>query len=268
VGAFTQKRLRILSILLTQIVISIENSRLYEKLRNEVRKQVLSARKIQAHQTQLRKLSSQLAKTEDRERKAIADDLHDSVTQTMALSISMLKSIHDLSSRENTRKMNQTKCLLEQSLSSIRSLTFQLSPPILYDVGLEAALQWLCEDFFEKYGVMVRLVNTCEIVTPLDETTKICLYRAVRELIMNILKHARTKSAVLTLSNEKASYVICMADTGVGFDVSKMNIREGFGLFSISERLRALNGKIQIDSSPGKGTRVQLEVPLNTHLIG
>ncbi|MCD4677513.1 MAG: GAF domain-containing protein, partial [Desulfobacula sp.] len=134
-GAFTKQRLSILDILITQVVISIENSRLYEKLRYEFKKQVLSTKKIKSHQSQLRKMSSQLAQTEERERKAIADDLHDSVTQTLAMSISILKSIDDPNNKENFLKMGESRNLLEQSLANIRSLTFQLSSPILYDVG-------------------------------------------------------------------------------------------------------------------------------------
>jgi predicted ATPase/signal transduction histidine kinase len=261
-GAFTKQRLKILDILNTQVVISIENSRLYEKLRTQIKKQMVSTRKIQSHQAQLRRMSSQLAQTEERERKAIADDLHDSVTQTLALGVSMINSIHHLDDKENFLKLEETQALLKQALANIRSLTFQLSSPILYDVGLEPALEWLCEDFFQKHGLHIQFVHPAGRITPFDETTKITLYRAVRELIINIIKHAHTQDAALSVSARDGYFNICMEDKGVGFNTAPTIKHDGFGLFSISERMRALKGKIHILSTPGKGTRITIEVPV------
>lgn len=262
-GAFTQQHLRIMEILISQVVISIENSRLYEKLRNEIKKQILSTRKIQAQQTQLRRMSSQLTQTEERERKAIADNLHDSVTQSLAMSIARLRSIKDPSRPENMITIDETKKLLEDSLANIRSLTFQLSSPILYDVGLEAALQWLCEDFSKKYGVEVRFMNSIHQDLPLDDTTKITLYRVTQELMTNIVKHAQAKNAIVMSSSRDGRWIICIEDNGIGFEALSINRSDGFGLFSISERMNALGGLFQIDSSPGKGTRIRIEVPIS-----
>ncbi len=261
-GAFTQKHLRILEILISQVVISIENSRLYEKLRNEIKKQILSTRKIQTQQTQLRKMSSQLTQAEERERKAIADNLHDSVTQTLAMSISKLRSVKDPNDKENVIKIAETRTLLEESLTNIRSLTFQLSSPILYDVGLEAALQWLCEDFSKKYDLEIRFINSTHQPTILDETTKITLYRVVQELMMNIVKHSQSKNAMLIISSRDGCLIMSIEDNGIGFEAAGINRSAGFGLFSISERMSALNGGIQINSYPGKGTRIHIEAPI------
>jgi len=262
-GAFTKQRLKVLDILNTQVVISIENSRLYEKLRTQIKKQMVSTKKIQSHQAQLRRMSSQLAQTEERERKAIADDLHDSVTQTLALGVSMINSIHHLDGKVNFLKLEETQSLLKQALTNIRSLTFQLSSPILYDVGLEPALEWLCEDFFQKHGLHIQFVHPAGRITPFDETTKITLYRAVRELIINIIKHAQTKDAVLSVSARDGYFNICMEDKGGGFNTIPTIKKDGFGLFSISERMRALKGKIHILSTPGKGSKITIEVPIS-----
>lgn len=263
-GVFTKERLNVLGILIAQVVISMENSRLYEKLRTEIKKQVHSARKIQSHREQLRKMSSQLAQAEERERKEIADDLHDSVTQTLAMSISILKSLQASNGKDNFLRMKDTQSLLEQSLANIRSLTFQLSSPILYDVGLEAALEWLCEDYSQKHGLEIRFINGTNPATPLDNAVKITLYRAVRELIINIVKHAQTSSAVLVISCQDNFYCISMEDNGIGFNTFGVNKSDRFGLFSISERMRALNGNIHIHSIPGKGTKITIKVPLPT----
>ncbi len=262
-GAFTKQHLRVLEILISQVIISIENSRLYEKLRNEIKIQILSTRKIQAQQTQLRKMSSQLTQTEERERKAIADNLHDSVTQTLAMSISMLRSVKSPGSHENFIKIAETRKLLEESLANIRSLTFQLSSPILYDVGLEAALQWLCEDFSKKYGLEFRFINSTHQFTALDETTKITLYRVTQELMMNVVKHSQAPNAILIVSVRDGRLSIRIEDNGIGFNASAINKSDGFGLFSISERMNALGGLFQIDSSPGNGTRINIEAPIS-----
>lgn len=261
-GAFTKQHLRALEILISQVIISIENSRLYEKLRSEIKKQVLSTRKIQAQQTQLRKMSSQLTRTEERERKSIADNLHDGVTQTLAMGIARLKSIKVPNTHENFIKISETREFLEDSLANIRSLTFRLSSPILYDVGLEAALQWLCEDFAQKHGLEIRFINSTHEFTALDEITKITLYRVTQELMMNIVKHSQTKTAMLIVSILEGRFIINLEDNGIGFDTAKINKTRGFGLFSISERMSALNGLFQIESSPGKGTRIHIEAPI------
>jgi predicted ATPase/signal transduction histidine kinase len=263
-GAFTRKHIIIIEILISQVIISIENSRLYEKLRREIKKQVLGMKKIQAQQIQLKKMSLQLTQTEERERKAIADNLHDSVTQSLALTIAKLKSIKEPNRDEMFIKIAEARKLLEESLAGIRSLTFQLSSPILYDVGLEAALQWLCEDFFQKYGLPVQFINSSQPFTIPDETTKITLYRISQELLMNIIKHSQAKKAIIIVSCRDRHLTIRVEDNGIGFESSGLNRKSGFGLFSISERMNALGGSIQIDSSPGKGARIQIKAPLTT----
>lgn len=261
-GAFTRKHLRILEILISQVIISIENSRLYEKLRNETKKQILGMKKIQTQQIQLRKMSLQLTRTEERERKAIADNLHDSVTQSLALAIAKLKNTKGANRDEMFIKIAETRTLLEESLADIRSLTFQLSSPILYDVGLEAALQWLCEEFFQKYGLSVQFIHSSQPFTIPDETTKITLYRISQELLMNIIKHSQAEKAILIVSCRNRHLTIRVEDNGIGFESSGRNKKSGFGLFSISERINAIGGSIQIDSAPGNGTRIQIQAPL------
>jgi signal transduction histidine kinase len=221
-------------------------------------------KKIQTQQTQLRKMSSQLTRTEERERKAIADNLHDSVTQSLAMTIAKLKSIKGSNRDEIFLKIDETRKILEESLAGIRSLTFQLSSPILYDVGLEAALQWLCEEFFQKYGLPVKFIHSPHPFTIPDDTTKITLYRVSQEILMNIIKHSQAKKAIVIVSCRDRHLTIRIEDDGIGFESSGLNRKSGFGLFSISERMNALDGSIQIDSSPGKGTRIQIQAPLTT----
>ncbi len=259
-GAFTEERVSTLNILINQMVISIDNSTLYEDLKNEIRKQVHATRKIKEHQVQLQKMSSQLAEVEEQERKAIADDLHDSVTQTLAMSISMFKT---MKIPEHVQNARITLDLLEQSLTNIRSLTFQLSSPLLYDVGLEAALEWLCEDVSTKNDIHIEFKNFITPTLTLNDTQKVSLYRMSRELIINIIKHARADKASMTLSLNQGRLTVCVKDNGMGFDRSRVSKGDGFGLFSISERINILEGDMEIDSVKGEGSAIYLRVPVN-----
>ena len=111
--------------------------------------------------------------------------------------------------------------------------------------------------------MQIQYINSTNTFTQLDETTRITLYRAVRELIINIIKHAQTRDASLIISIKDEYFIICIEDKGIGFNITGMNKSDGFGLFSISERMRALKGQIHINSAPHKGTKIKIEVPIS-----
>lgn len=209
-------------------------------------------------ESKLRNISRELVSTEERERKAIAEDLHDSVTQLLALSISRVRSLaHKSDDPEEFRELQE---YLEQSIAELRSLTFQISPPVLYDFGLEAALQWLVEDVNNKYGM--KLIFTCltQDALPFDREQRAVLYRVIRELVINIIKHAATPNGQIILRTEDDVFIATVEDEGVGFDANSE--KSGFGLATLTDRLICLRGRVQIDSCPGEGTIVTISVPL------
>ncbi|BHH84854.1 sensor histidine kinase [Desulforhopalus sp. 52FAK] len=212
----------------------------------------------------LAKISHELVTTEERERRAIAEDLHDSVTQLLALSVkdaATLQGKHDDLAGLDTLQEN-----LGKALTDLRALTFQISPPVLYDFGLEAALEWLVEDVNSRHNM--RLVFTNLIGSPLRPGQKqnIVLYRSVRELVINIIKHAETPDGQILLRITGTKLIVEVADEGVGFDADVNH--DGFGLFSLEDRLLFVNGKISIMSSVGEGTIVQIRVPLEKLYLG
>jgi signal transduction histidine kinase len=140
-------------------------------------------------------------------------------------------------------------------------MTWQLSPPVLYEVGLVAALRWLAGDMERRYGLRVTVEDEGECAG-LDETTRISLFRSVSELLINVAKHAKIDQASVCVSNWVKDIVIVVEDPGVGFDPSS-NASE-YGLFSVRERLHHLGGILAISSRPGEGTKVTLLVPRNT----
>jgi signal transduction histidine kinase len=219
---------------------------------------------ISKRTAQLRRLNEHLVYSEENERKAIASDLHDSVTQTLAASIFKLKNIRESDKGINEKDFSEVQGYLEQSVREIRSLIYQLSPPILDDFDIEIALGFLIEETNLKHKSQFKYINNIEDPVCLDQAIKVTLYRAVNELITNILKHSGTKKGEIEISKIKENIMIQVEDQGAGFDVDiiKDSIVSGFGLHSLIERMENLGGTFLMDSSPGKGTKIILTAPV------
>ncbi|MHC4300708.1 MAG: sensor histidine kinase, partial [Planctomycetota bacterium] len=150
----------------------------------------------------------------------------------------------------------------------MRSLTFDLCPPVLYDIGLEAALrEWLQREAADKHGLAVSLETEGEAVQ-LKEELRVALYRATREVLINVVKHAQAHSVGVTLVNLNGTVRIEVRDDGIGFERSRADkTREpsaGLGLFTVRERLEYLGGSLEIESEPDKGSRVILTAALTS----
>ncbi|RLI48465.1 MAG: histidine kinase, partial [Candidatus Thorarchaeota archaeon] len=146
-----------------------------------------------------------------------------------------------------------------------RDLTFQLSPPILYDVGLEAALQWLLDEIKKHHRIETAFEDDGQI-KPLDDNVRVFLFQSVRELLFNITKHAQARRAEIRVERADLNIHITVIDNGIGFDSEQLHQADrnvkGFGLFNIRERLDHLGGEFQIHSQLGKGTTFTLIAPL------
>ncbi len=221
---------------------------------------------ISAYQERLRALASELILTEERERRLLATDLHDHVGQILALAQIKLGALRqEVSSPESQTSVTEIRDYLGQAIRYSRSLTYELGLPILYDLGLESALEWLAEQVQEQHGLTVQL-HRDEQVKPLKEAAMVLVFRVVRELLTNIVKHAQASKVDLSIAKQGSFLHIQVMDDGVGFDASASGVQtgksSGYGLFSIKERLTSLGGLFQINSLPGHGTRVSLTVPL------
>ena len=152
--------------------------------------------------------------------------------------------------------------LIDESIKQTRSLTFDLSPPILYDLGLEPALQWLGEEMEKRYGMSVEVEGDKDL--ELAPEAAAMAFRAVRELLTNVFKHAGTPAAKVTLREDEGERRHPRRGRGVGSDASEHESPGsgvGFGLFSIREQIERLGGTVEIASAPGEGTSVSLGVP-------
>jgi signal transduction histidine kinase len=208
----------------------------------------------------LRASTTEALLSEDRERRNLAVDLHDGLSQLLTLASMKLallrRSLEGQGSDEEVREIEK---LINEARERSESVTFQLCPPVLHDVGLAEAAHWLADDVKKRYGLNITLEDDGQR-WPLNEATRISLFRSLRELLINVAKHARTSEAHVRLWGDGRLMMMSVEDKGDGFDPE--SIPPGFGLFSIRERLNHLDGHIQIDSVPGAGTRIVVVAPM------
>lgn len=219
-----------------------------------------------ARANQLRALASELTLSEQRERTRLARLLHDHLQQLMVAAKFRAEMLARSRDKATRRVAAEIEHLLEASVSASRSLTSELSPPILRDGQLPACLEWLARWVEERHGLNVDLVIEGPI-QPLPEDVKTLLFESARELLFNIVKHAHVGSTSISVDQDAGKEIrIIVSDSGVGFDPAALKLAGenggGFGLFSIRERLSLLGGRMDIDSAPGRGSRFILTAPL------
>jgi signal transduction histidine kinase len=208
----------------------------------------------------LRSLASEIVIAEERLRQSLAADLHNGLGQDIALAKLRLSALRTSSGAELRDSLIGIERLVEHADHSLRSITYQLSPPSLRDLGLVPALQWLAEDIGVRYRVDVRIDDE-GIAAVADERMRVILYRAVRELLMNIATHANAREAHVRLRSDTLGLRITVEDDGTGFDTRDVAFK-GYGLFGIREQLRYIGGNMRIESGPGRGTTVLMTTPL------
>ena len=223
--------------------------------------------KIFEYQERLRSLASELILSEDRQCHQIASDLHDHVIQKLILFKINLGSLREKElPAELIKPLDDIYEDVNQIIQDTRSLTFDLGSPTLYELGLEAAIrEWLAEEVQQKYGIKAEFQNGTQPYR-LDEDVCTLLYRSVKELLINVIKHSKARHVKVSISNEKNNICIEVIDDGTGFASLDKNFTSdhqgGFGLFSARERLSYLGGSLEIDSRLNEGTRVRLIAPI------
>jgi PAS domain S-box-containing protein len=236
---------------------------------NETLEQQVVERTAVAEQRakQLQALALQLTEAEEQVRRRIAALLHDDLQQLLTASRYKLSVF-----RRGPRTIETAGVLLEevdqllsQSIQKSRQLSHELSPAILHHSGLVAAVEWLARATEERHGLPVQI--EAENWKGLqNESLEAFLFRAIQELLLNIVKHAESGSASVSLHGAEDQLQVRVSDFGKGFDSQNLEnpkrTGDGFGLFSIGERARCMGGSLTIDSSPGKGSRITLTLPL------
>ncbi len=227
----------------------------------------IAERKLLDYQDRLRSLSSQLSLVEDRQRKELASAIHDGLAQQLfgiRAKVTLLKFPDKI---EVPQVVGETLQIIDETMTQARNLSFELFPPVLHEVGLEAALGWLAHQYGATTGISCRLGIEGQGLE-LPEDIRTMAFQSVRELLANIRKHSGADHCSITISHVDGFLTLMVEDAGNGFDPNSMRhitdpqtVSGGFGLFSIRERMRSVHGRMLIDSKPDKGCRVFLTFP-------
>jgi PAS domain S-box-containing protein len=217
-----------------------------------------------AHE-EMKKVSFELIWAEEKERERIAAELHDQVGQSLLLAKMKLDALEDkLSDDSLLTYAVEAASLIDTSIQDIRSLTFRMRPPILDTAGIATSLEWLCSSISHDYNLQVDFADDGH-PKPLSVEMRYSLYQAVRELLLNVVKHAGTETAQLSITTDNHTLVVHVADNGVGFShpdaILKHVNNGGYGLYNVKQRIEQMGGRFAVESTPGTGTSVTLRVP-------
>lgn len=236
------------------------------QLLGEITERKLAETLLRENQQKLRRLAAEVSLSEQRERRRIAEALHDRIGQSLALVKLHLGVAIQRADGDAAETLQKIRDLVAQVITETRTLTFDLCPPILYELGLAPALAWLADQVLERHGLPVRFDDRSSSQDAiLPEEVRVTLFAAAQELLANAAKHARARTAKLEVCVDPSQVVVVVEDDGDGFDVPRVRARAGqpggFGLFSIQERVEQLGGTMSVRSAVGNGTTVRVVVP-------
>jgi signal transduction histidine kinase len=224
--------------------------------------------KVRAGTQKVRDLAIQLSLAEHDERQRVARILHDHVQQMLYATQFQAQLLEINLSGPNSeiphKYLNEMRKLINETVYSVRTLSVDLSPPVLENEGLPEALRWLASQIRDRYGLMVEIEGDFQVA---DKHLRTMIFQIGRELLFNVVKHAGVDEARVTLDCQEDLFHLIVQDKGVGFDPSAFRASEqtstGFGLTGIGRRLDLFNGHLTIESTPGAGTVVAVTLPLN-----
>ena len=219
------------------------------------------------YQEKLRSMATELSMVEERERRHIATDIHDYISQSLVAAKIKLAALttHSALPPVVVEGLNQIGEFIDEAIGYTQSLITNLSISTLHDIDLSEALEWLCNQFQERHGIRISCEKKGEFY-PIGEETRVILIKSVRELLNNAVKHSNAKSVKISIKKSKSKIYITVEDDGIGFEIDHIKMRVGknggFGLFSIRESLNHLGGSMTIRSGSSKGTVITLKAPL------
>ena len=220
-----------------------------------------------AYQEKLRSLTTELTLAEERERRRIAAHLHDEICQMLVSAKMHLATLADHVPDEHLELTTEMRRMLEVTIRETQNLTMELSPPVLYELGLEAAIGWFARRFQKQHALRIDVYDDdSEKLVP--EESRITLFQAFRELLVNVAKHAGATRVEVRIACVNERLRLSVKDNGCGFDPhGDKRLRErpgGFGLFNIRERIDHLGGAFEIASTIGAGTEIVLYAPVDS----
>jgi signal transduction histidine kinase len=218
---------------------------------------------IEEHAAELRKLSQQLTRAQEAERRNLSRELHDQVGQMLtALGMELGNLQEGRFDRDSgfDQHLRDAKRLNQEMLRTVRNISSGLRPSVLDELGLAAALTWQAREFTRRYGVPIDL-QIDDNLPDLPDEYRTCIYRIVQESLTNTARHSDAKSIQLSVREGRGRLFLKVQDDGCGFQVKEGRNR-GMGLLNIQERAAELGGELQLVSKPGQGTLLRCEIPV------
>ncbi len=215
---------------------------------------------------ELKQLSARLVDAQEQERRTISWELHDEVGQSLSAllveagNLAAAAPEADGSFRQHLQNIRQ---LAQDSVNAVRNMSLLLRPSMLDDLGLVPALEWQVREVSKRTGLLVHLVEE-NVSDALPEEYKICVYRLVQEALNNCSRHAEARSAKIFVRQESERLLLTIEDDGKGFDAKRVR---GLGLMGMSERVARLGGSFDLQSEPGRGVRLKVELPLAGRVV-
>lgn len=232
---------------------------------NDISHQKKIEAQLKSAQKKLRAMTAEIVYAEARSRQQFATELHDTVVQTLGAAKFRSELIQEKIPLEARGLFSELQDMLSQSMTQARLIMSEMSPPVLNELGLFSALEWLAEQIKTHYGIDVSFIsNRKKQKLPIAHEIEVFLFQATRELLMNVVKHAQAGIARVKVSSDDQKLRIEVSDDGKGFDVKSTfqpDFKGGYGLYSIRERLRHIGGQMAIKSNPGHGTTVLMLAP-------
>ena len=222
--------------------------------------------KIELHQKNLQTLSNELTMAEEKAKRRLATMLHDKLGQALVLANFKASELNKKTTDSEHRKMlNEISSFIEDAITESRNITYELSPAILYEMGLIPAIGLKLDDIEKSNKIKTLLIDQSKS-HELEEKVQIILFRTISELLQNVIKHSKAKNVNVSFRRANGIYRIIVSDNGIGFDFEAMRakalLEKKFGLFSIMERIRYIGGEVNIDAAPKEGTKVVIDLPI------
>lgn len=219
----------------------------------------------------MRELDSGMALAEERERRRLADQLHDTTIQQLVLAQIVLDRARGATDAGTMEiELARLGGLIDDAIGQLRTLVFDLSPPVLYQLGLFPALQWLAAQMTERWGLPYRCAQV-GVTRALPDDLKVTLFQGARELLINVGRHARARRCDVALAFRADSIRLSVTDDGTGVDAADRGIgagQGGFGLFSLRSRTELLGGGLDLSAASGGGTLAELWLPWSANQPG
>ena len=243
--------------------------RVFVELFHMQRRLMLQAQELQHSRQQLQRLASHQEIIKEEERKRIAREIHDELGQNLLALRIDASMLHARSGARHPRLHEKARLALahiDATIRSVRSIINDLRPPVL-DLGLQAAIEWQVDEFQRRSGIACAIrAGRADFDRVIDERSATALFRILQESLTNVLRHAHARHVVVELRHEAGYFHLRIADDGVGLKQERVRSDKTFGLQGIRERLRMLDGRLEITSAPGAGTELRIAIPARLYV--